>query len=307
MKDLRYHLTFHASLDGQLLRDALAQFGISKRTLTAIKFRGGRLLVNGEEQNVRHPLTEGDEIKVIFPKEEMSAGLIPEKGRLTICYEDQALLIVEKPDGQSSIPSHDHPTGSIANKIAGHLQEQDVASTVHIVTRLDRDTSGLMCIAKHRHIHHLLSEAQKSHTIYRTYEALVHGHVKEDFQQIIAPIGRKAGSIIEREVTEDGQYAHTDVTVLNRFNVNGEEVSHVRLTLHTGRTHQIRVHLSSLGHPLLGDDLYGGKCTLIRRQALHCVSLKLQHPLSQEEMIWYSNLPKDMEHILLSHSNSGVN
>ncbi len=299
MEDLRYHLTFTAQKDQQLLREALREIGISKRALTAIKFQGGALLVNGKEQNVRHSLKIGDEVTVIFPVEEISGGLSPEIGELLIKYEDDALLIVDKPPYQSTIPSHDHPTGSIANVVVAHLQAQKVASTVHVVTRLDRNTSGLMCIAKHRHVHHLMSEAQKRHTIHRTYEALVHGHVLEDFQQIVAPIGRKDGSIIEREVRQDGQFAHTDVQVLDRYCIHGEKISHVKLTLHTGRTHQIRVHMSFIGHPLLGDDLYGGSRKLIDRQALHCVKLELQHPLTHKAVVWNSELPEDMRHIMM--------
>jgi len=296
--DIRYRLTFTAQNDSQLLREALMEYGISKRALTAIKFQGGALLVNEVERNVRHSLTMGDKITVIFPLEEISAGLLPEKGELNIRYEDEALLIVEKSPYQSTIPSHDHPTGSIANIVAAHLQAQQIASTVHVVTRLDRNTSGLMCIAKHRHIHHLMSEAQKKHSISRTYEAFVHGYVSDDFQQIIAPIGRKDGSIIEREVRQDGQFAHTDVQVMKRFTIQGEKISHIRLILHTGRTHQIRVHMSSIGHPLLGDNLYGGTRGLIDRHALHCVSLVLHHPLTHEKMEWHSELPEDMRNIM---------
>lgn len=299
MKDLRYRLTFTARKGQQLLREALADIGVSKRALTAIKFQGGALLVNGKEQNVRFPLSIGDEVTVIFPLEEISDGLFPESGDLAIKYEDDALLIVEKPPYQSTIPSHDHPSGTIANIVAAHLQAQEIRSTVHVVTRLDKDTSGLMCIAKHRHIHHLMSEAQKKREIHRTYEAFVHGEIAEDFLQIIAPIGRKDDSIIEREVREDGKFAHTDVQVLNRSNIHGEKISYVRLKLHTGRTHQIRVHMASIGHPLVGDDLYGGNRALITRQALHCVALELQHPLNGQIMKWTSELPEDMKKILI--------
>lgn len=305
MEDLRYRLTFTAQKNRQLLREALMEMGISKRALTAIKFQGGALFVNEEEQNVRYPLEIGDEVTVIFPVEEKSKGLLPENGELAIKYEDDALLILEKPPYQSTIPSHDHPTGSIANIVAAYLQEQKVVSTVHIVTRLDRNTSGLMCIAKHRHIHHLMSEAQKKRTIHRTYEAFVHGHVLEDFQQIIAPIGRKDGSIIEREVRQDGQFAHTEVQVIARYCIHGEQMSHVKLTLHTGRTHQIRVHMASIGHPLIGDDLYGGKRDLIARQALHCVQLELHHPLTRQAMEWHSELPEDMQEIINLNNTIG--
>lgn len=296
--DTRFTLRFLAEKDGQLLREALAEWQISKRALTAIKFEGGLLTVNGTEQNVRYPLQIGDQIEVKFPPEEKSDGLAIEYGKLAVIYEDEALLVLDKPAHQSTIPSREHPTKSIANDVCGYFEQQSLASTIHVVTRLDRDTSGLLCIAKHAHIHHLMGLAQRLGEVSREYEAIVHGHLTEDWQSIVAPIGRKESSIIEREVRQDGQYAHTDVTVLQRFSVQGEPMTHIRLKLHTGRTHQIRVHMSYLGHPLVGDDLYGGSRELIDRQALHCVSLCLQHPLTKEKHYFTSPIKDDMKQIL---------
>jgi len=298
MKDLRYRLTFKVEHD-QLFRDALAMWGISKRALTAIKFQGGQLLVNDIEQNVRHSLKKNDLVTIIFPPEEISKGLVPEDGKLEVIFEDHELLVIAKQPYQNTIPSHDHPKGSVANFVAAHLQQQDLASTVHIVTRLDRDTTGIMCIAKHRHVHHLMSEAQKKHAIHRTYEAIVHGHLELEQQEIIASIGRKDGSIIEREVRSDGQFAHTDVVVLKRTRLDGEAITHIRLKLHTGRTHQIRVHMAFIGHPLVGDTLYGGHRNLIDRQALHCVELQLHHPVTKQFYSWQIGLPKDMQSLLI--------
>ncbi|WP_332650374.1 RluA family pseudouridine synthase [Lysinibacillus sp. 54212] len=294
--DNRFTVSFKAQRSGQLLREAISDFGISKRALTAIKFDGGEILVNNEERNVRYRLQVDDEILIKFPREEVSAGLLPQHGMLDILYEDEALLIVNKPPYKSTIPSREHPDGSIANYVAGYFETQYIASTVHIVTRLDRDTSGLMCIAKHSHIHHLMSMMQRAGAIHREYEAVVHGHVEE--QSILAPIGRKENSIIEREVREDGQFAHTDVTILKQFVKDGEPYSHIRLKLHTGRTHQIRVHMAHIGHPLVGDELYGGSRKLIQRQALHCVQISFNHPLTNQEVIFYSGPESDISLIL---------
>ncbi|MFJ7950872.1 RluA family pseudouridine synthase [Lysinibacillus sp. NPDC096418] len=296
--DQRFTLRFTATKEGQLLREALGEWRISKRALTAIKFEGGLLTVNGVERNVRHPLQIGDIVEVKFPPEEKSEGLVVEYGSLRIVYEDEAILVIDKPAHQSTIPSREHPTKSIANDVCGYFEHQDLASTVHVVTRLDRDTSGLLCIAKHAHIHHLTGLAQRGGEISREYEAIVHGHVVVDKQSIIAPIGRKDTSIIEREVREDGQFAHTDVTVLKRFNIRGEPMTHIRLKLHTGRTHQIRVHMAYLGHPLVGDELYGGNRAHINRQALHCVSLQMYHPLTAGSLKFSSPLMADMERLL---------
>lgn len=292
--DKRFQLQFINENPGQLLREAIATWGISKRALTAIKFDGGALYVNGEEKNVRHPLAVGDAVTILFPLEQVSDGLLPQQGPLEIVYEDDALLIINKPAFMSSIPSREHPDGSLANFICGYFETKKLASTVHIVTRLDRDTSGLMVIAKHRHIHHLMSEQQQAGLVHREYEAVVEGVVGADTTSIIAPIGRKDTSIIEREVREDGQFAHTDLTVLARKT----QTTHVRLKLHTGRTHQIRVHMSYVGHPLVGDELYGGCRAQLGRQALHCRYVAFIHPLTKQLVQFECELPRDIVDVL---------
>lgn len=293
-------LTFEIKEPQLLLRDAIKQYGISKKALTSIKYEGGTILVNGEEKTVRHILSVGDKVTIIFPNEKKSEGLIAEKGEFSILFEDEHLLIFSKEAGLSTIPSREHPHGTVANFVAGYFEEKALSSTVHIVTRLDKDTSGVICVAKHRHAHHLLSEMQKAGTISRNYEAIVHGFVKEDSFVIDAPIGRKDGSIIERFISPEGKYAKTSVQVLNRFHLQGEPLTHVRLQLHTGRTHQIRVHMMSIGHPLIGDDLYGGNLKFIRRQALHARELKLVHPFSGESLKIISPFPADMEEVIPS-------
>ncbi|WP_438316331.1 RluA family pseudouridine synthase [Sporosarcina sp. FA9] len=270
---------------------------ISKRTLTATKYDGGKLLVNGIERDVRHPLHPGDEVEIQFPPEKISMGLAVEHGELDLVYEDDALIVVNKPAGQSTIPSRDHPSGTIANFLAGKFTRERVPSTVHIVTRLDRNTSGLICIARNRHIHHLLGQQMIHSDFFRRYEAIVEGHIMKDAFSIEEPIGREDGSIIKRVVREDGQYARTDVLVSERFHIKGRALSRVNLNLHTGRTHQIRVHMEWAGHPLVGDDLYGGDVLFISRQALHCTALMFTHPLSGELKVFESKVPKDMRYL----------
>lgn len=294
MKQLKpFQLTYTAK-DSGLLREALHDWGISKRTLASVKYSGGQILVNGNEVTVRHVLEKDDAVTVIFPNEELGEGLIPEAGPLQIVYEDEALLIVDKPPLQNTIPSREHPAGSLANIVANHFEVNEIPATLHIATRLDRDTSGLVCIAKNRHIHHMLSMQQKGKMMKRRYDAFAHGKFAEQKFVITEPIGRKDTSIIEREVRQDGQFAETEVEVLQEF----DDFTHVELGLNTGRTHQIRVHLSHIGHPLLGDDLYGGKRSGISRQALHCKSLELVHPVSGEPIYFTSPLKEDMEQLI---------
>lgn len=298
MKEELIQLTFQIDEPQQLLRDAIRKYGISKKALTSIKYEGGKITVNGVEKTVRHKLNSGDMVQITFPPEKKSDGLIPQQVRFPILMEDNHLLILTKAAGISTIPSREHPTGTMANFLAGYLEESGLSSTVHIVTRLDKDTSGIICVAKHRHAHHLLSEMQKSGQISRTYEAIVHGHIQQDEFLIDAPIGRKNGSIIERVIDSEGKQAKTSVQVLSRFENIGEKLTHVRLQLHTGRTHQIRVHMMSIGHPLLGDDLYGGNLRLINRQALHARELTLVHPFTKEKVHLVAPFPEDMKELI---------
>ncbi|MFJ7825179.1 RluA family pseudouridine synthase [Psychrobacillus sp. NPDC096623] len=298
MKKELIQLTFQVNKTEQLLRDAIRQYGISKKALTSIKYEGGKITVNGEEKTVRHRLDLGDKVQITFPPEKKSAGLIPQQVEFPILMEDDHLLILTKDAGVSTIPSREHPTGTMANYIAGYMEKSGLSSTVHIVTRLDKNTSGIICVAKHRHAHHLLSEMQKSGQISRTYEAIVHGHIQREEFVIDAPIGRKNGSIIERIIDSDGKQAKTSVQVLSRFEEHGEKLTHVRLQLHTGRTHQIRVHMMSIDHPLIGDDLYGGDLQLIDRQALHARELTLLHPFTKENIHLVAPFPDDMNALI---------
>jgi 23S rRNA pseudouridine1911/1915/1917 synthase len=293
-----FQLTYIAKKSG-LLREALSGWGISKRTLASVKYSGGQILVNGKEVTVRHVLKKDDAVTVIFPNEERGEGLKAEAGPLQIVYEDEALLIVDKPPLQNTIPSREHPSGSLANLVANHFENNEIPATLHIATRLDRDTSGLVCIAKNRHIHHMLSMQQQGKIMKRRYEAFAHGRFKEKKFVITEPIGRKDTSIIEREVRPDGQFAQTEVEILQEF----DGFSHLELGLNTGRTHQIRVHLSHIGHPLLGDDLYGGKRLHIARQALHCKSLQLVHPVTEEPLFFTSPLKEDMDALMVRPSS----
>jgi len=276
---------------GITIKEFLKTQSISKAALTDIKFKGGKILVNGKEENVRYSLKNGDRLVVLFPPELPSVGLIPERLPLDIIFEDEYILIVQKEYGMNTIPSREHPTGSLANALVSYYQEHGIKATTHIVTRLDRDTSGLVLIAKHRHIHHLLSEQQKAGDVKRKYIAFAEGEISPLSDTINDPIGRCSDSIIKREVREDGQ------TAITHYRVVAQHVpfSKLELSLETGRTHQIRVHLAYKGHPLLGDDLYGGKRNEMDRQALHCFFLKFTHPVTKQTMTFAIDLPEDMK------------
>ncbi|HWO98471.1 MAG TPA: RluA family pseudouridine synthase [Bacillus sp. (in: firmicutes)] len=292
----QFTLTWKIKEDGSgcLVREFLKEHGISKTALTDIKFNGGEILVNGEHVTVRYSLKQGDVLSVLFPPEIPSEGLTAENIPLDIVYEDEYILVINKPPFLSSIPSREHPTGSLSHGLLHYYEKHHIASTIHLVNRLDRDTSGLLIVAKHRYVHHLFSKEQRNHNIHRTYRALVHGVLPVDKGTIDAPIGRKSESIIEREVRPDGQHAVTHYEVLERLG----DCTYVQLNLETGRTHQIRVHLSHLGHPLLGDELYGGRRDKIERQALHSYELNFHHPILQKTFSFTAEIPEDMRHVI---------
>ena len=273
---------------GMLLRDFLLQNHISKTALTDIKYHGGKITVNRTEKNVRYLLQKCDIITVQFPPEtcgnRMTADAIP----LTIVYEDDYILVVQKPAGMSTI----------ANAVMYYYEQIAHAGTVHFVTRLDYDTSGLVLIAKHRHIQHLLSLAQEKQSIVKESFTMIAGQITPPEGRIDLPIARVNNSIIKREVRRDGQPASTLYKTVQTFQTGKRICSLMRLQLLTGRTHQIRVHMAALGHPLLGDALYDGDCTLIARQALHCCFLQFSHPVTQELLQFESTLPEDLLQII---------
>ncbi|WP_276561713.1 RluA family pseudouridine synthase [Bacillus sonorensis] len=279
-----------------LLKEYVQRMGISKRMLADIKFGGGDLLVNGEHVTVRYVLQEGDELVILFPPEKVSESLQPEAIPLDILFEDCHVLVLNKKPFLSSIPSREHPSGSLANGLIHYYRQTGCQATVHLVSRLDRDTSGVMLVAKHRFAHSLLSGLQKKGEVKRQYRAVVHGLIREESGTIDAPIGRKATSIIERAVIPEGQKAVTHFKVNSRIG----QLTDVSLSLETGRTHQIRVHMSHIGHPLCGDTLYGGTRDAIKRQALHSERLTFIHPLTREKLTFSAPLPQDIQQLLES-------
>jgi 23S rRNA pseudouridine1911/1915/1917 synthase len=285
-----------AAQEGELLRDYLRkELHLSHRTLSAIKYKGGKMLVDGREQTVRCVLHGGQELRLIMPPEEHSDFLVSEPVPLNIVYEDESFVVVNKQAGIPVIPSHQYPSGTLANGLLYYFEQENLASTVHIVNRLDRNTSGLMLVAKNRFSHERFFKMQKQKQIRRRYLALAAGVISPDKGMIDAPIGRKEGSAIERKVDWlDGRRSITEYKVLKRYTSR----TLVAVRLMTGRTHQIRVHFSSQGHPLLGDDLYGGPTDQLTRQALHSFELVFTHPFTGQLFHLHAPLPADMAQLV---------
>lgn len=262
----------------------------SRRILRAIINDKGRILVNGQSKRLVDRLKTGDILTVQLPSETIGRNMQPENIPLDIIYEDDFFIVLNKQANIAVTPSFNHPDGTIANGLLAHYKKNSLPYTIHIITRLDRDTSGIMVVAKHRYAHSLFSRIQEKIQLERHYFAILHGQLT-GAGTIDEPIGRKDGSIIERTVSPSGKRAITHYTVKQ----STKHYSTVNVLLETGRTHQIRVHFSHKGFPIVGDDLYGGKRQAINRQALHCRRITFTHPLTGELLTFEAPLPTDLK------------
>lgn len=255
---------------------------------------GKRLMVNGKEVRLSYKLSEGEEIQVKVTKDE-SQEIEGEDLNIQVVYEDDDLLIVNKPPYIVVHPTKSHPTGTLANGVIFHFRKNNDNSIVRLVSRLDRDTSGLIMIAKNQFSHMMLAKSMEKGLIEKSYLAIIHGKLKEKEGTIDRPIGRPTNETIKRAVLEDGQRSITHYKVLEEFS----DSELVQLILETGRTHQIRVHLSYEGHPIYGESLYSefNDGDLINRQALHAYRLKLPHPRSGEVLEFQCEMPEDMKEL----------
>lgn len=278
-----------------MLRDFLRrQMKLSLTTWRKVKWTGS-IEVNGEKAFPYSTVYPGDTISLHWEQE---CRIHPCRLSLSILYEDDALLIINKPAGILVHPACSDKEPTIANGIIEYYRSKNCYLGFHPVHRLDRNTSGLLLIAKTPHIQHLLSHEQNLQII-RHYYAIVTGFPTPAAGEINLPIGRRPGSIVERMVCMEGKEAITSYRTI----LNVQSASLLEIQLHTGRTHQIRVHMSHIHHPLLGDDLYGGPKSLINRPALHSASLEFVHPIKKEKMSFILPLPEDMQRILTILSN----
>ena len=225
--------------------------------------------------------------------------IIPNDIFLDILYEDEYLLVIDKPAHMLVHPTASERENTLANGVLFYYRQNNLTLNYHPVHRLDKNTSGLVLIAKYPHIQHQLSRALEKKSLMRDYIAFVHNKMKNPMGTIHLPIARHPNSIIERIVAENGQVAITHYEVVESY----DDACQVHLSLETGRTHQIRVHLSHLGHPIIGDDLYGSPSSLINRQALHAYKLSFLHPVSKKQITVHSSLPNDMNNLLTKLKN----
>ena len=267
----------------------------SGQNLSEIKRMPKSILVNGVHYYMRQELSTGDHLQVRICETQNSEKIPPTKLPLDIVYEDEDLLVLNKPAGMPIHPSLNNYTNSIANALAYYFQSQGKPFIFRCCNRLDRDTSGLTIVSKHLVSGSILSDMTKYREVHREYLAIARGSVTPSEGTIQAPLGRKEGTIIERTVDwEHGEDAVTHYKVVKE--ANGHSL--VSLRLETGRTHQIRIHIKFLGYPLIGDYLYNPDMEYMTRQALHSHHMEFTHPITGEHMSFTAPLPEDMARVM---------
>ena len=287
--------TIDSASAGLRIEQYLRRRGYSYQNLTQLKKMRESILINGVWSYMRTPLKDGDILTVHIQEPESSPNIPPLKLPLDIVYEDEDIVVVNKPAGMPVHPSLNNYENSLANGLMYYYRKQGKPFIFRCTNRLDRDTSGLTVVAKHMVSSSILSSMGMRHEITREYLAIVRGALNPSEGTIDAPIGRTGSSLIERKIDfENGERAVTHYRVVEEQNGH----SLISLILETGRTHQIRVHMKYIGYPLVGDYLYNPDMEYIDRQALHSHRLSFTHPVTGEKMEFTAPLPTDMRKIL---------
>ncbi len=277
---------------GQKIHSILTnELNISTRLLNKL-IKNQKISICKNICDTRNIVNLGDIVEINFDFLEDSSSVVPTQMHLDIIYEDEWFLVVNKPAGIPIHPSRLHYTDSLSNGIKFYFDSIGLMKKIRPVNRLDLDTSGLTIFAKCEYIQETFARQMADKTFQKEYLCFVNGFLEPKIGTINLPIARKRESIIERCVDKNnGQPSVTHYEVIKEFSND----SLVKCKLETGRTHQIRVHMSAIGHPLLGDTLYGTKSALIDRQALHSYRITCVHPISKKNLIFESKLPLDME------------
>lgn len=281
MREITFEISDKDS--GKQIRDFLRDFGVSASLLSRLKQSENGITKNGLFARAIDNLCTGDILKIRIE----SRGHMPSptKMNVDVVYEDEDILVLDKPPLLPVHESLNHQGDTLSNFVAYHIDDD---TAFRAVFRLDRDTSGLVLIAKHE-----LSAAKLAGKIEKDYYAVVQGEIYDN-GTVDTPIARCGESIIKRRVDKNGETAVTHYEPISTKDGN----TLLKLKLETGRTHQIRVHMSSIGYPLLGDDLYGGDCSLISRQALHCKDIYFTHPITGEKMHISCDFPDDIKGVI---------
>lgn len=271
------------------LREVLQEeMGFSVRLLCELK-KGALVRVEGKDCAFHEVVKPGQRIEIKLMPEENEYPA--EDMELDLLYEDADVLVVEKPPYMVVHPTKGHPEHTLLNGLLAVFRQKEIRSKVRFVNRLDRDTSGILMVAKNAYAHSILTKKNAMHSMEKVYYAFIEGKVEQE-GEIELPIARSDDGI-RRLVHESGQYALTRYRAVKTY----KDAQLVEIRLKTGRTHQIRVHFSHIGHPLLGDSLYGGNGRLIQRQALHCMKLGFHSPREDGLRFVQTELPEDLKEL----------
>lgn len=285
------NLIYKVEKDSSINEILSSKFHFSARLKNKL-IKSKNILLNGLFVDTRTIANVGDIITIVLDYEEDNSNIVPTKMNLDIIYEDSFLLAINKPAGIAVHPSILHFDDSLSNGIKYYFDSIGLKKKIRAVNRIDLNTSGLVLFAKNEYVQELLIDEMKKNSFSKTYLALVIGILDKKDGIINAPISRKQNSIIERCVSSAGQQSITHYKVLKEFN----NYSLIECQLETGRTHQIRVHFSHIGHPLLGDTLYNPNASnLIGRQALHSYKMSFNHPITNKQIYLEANIPNDIK------------
>lgn len=270
------------------------QFLLSDSLITKLK-KANKIYLNNLPTYTKKSVNLGDIISVSIDFEEDNSNIVASNIPLNIIYEDDYLLVLNKPANIAVHPSILHFDNSLSNGVKFYFDKLGLKKKIRIVNRLDKNTSGIVVFAKNEYIQECLIRQMKTNNLKKEYLAIIEGILDSKTGTLSFPIARKEGSIIERCVNSDGDSAITHYDVVKEFN----NLSLVHIILETGRTHQIRVHFSHIGHPILGDTLYGHHSELINRQALHSYKITFMHPITKKIIILEAPIPEDMKFIAI--------
>ena len=298
---------------GKRLDQLAAEAGGLTRSAATRLIESGDITVNQKKAAKNLRLKAGDEVSILLPEPEASE-VLPQNIPLDVVYEDEDLIVINKPVGMVVHPAAGNPDGTLVNALLYHCGDSlsGIGGVIRpgIVHRIDKETSGLLVVAKHDEAHLFLAEQLKGHRINRIYTAVAVGNFKEDEGTVDAPIGRhpvdRKRMAVIRNPELNARDAVTHWRVLSRANADGNAFTLLRCELETGRTHQIRVHCASIGHPLLGDPIYGGNGTrfeakhknMIEGQALHAGELSFIHPRTKEQVTFHAPMPESMKRLV---------
>lgn len=279
---------------GITIKDYLKKKSFSHALIANLKKYEDGIMVNGVRKYTDHHLVSDDELNVCIREKPTVSRIMATELKLSVLYEDEDLMVVDKQAGIPIHPSRLNNTETLANAVANYLKDKGIDPVFHCINRLDKDTSGLTIIAKNMYAASLLSEMIRIRTIRREYLAICEGIFRYKQGSVCAPITRNGTSMIRYVDQENGEYAETNYQVKGE----GNGLSLVRLTLKTGKTHQIRVHMKHIGHPLIGDRLYNPDNRIMDRQALHAQKLTFTHPVTGMNISITSDIPADMESVI---------